>query len=70
MKTRHLTKKEIEEMATFAVGDYYYSRSWESARRSAFSCAADEFRVKATKAQIAEAVKLAKRIWIGAEVTA
>ncbi len=65
MTPRHLTPKEIEEMAAFAVGSYCYSCSWKEAFYSAAEFAADEFGVKATKAQAATAVQIAKTIWEG-----
>jgi len=65
MKVRHLTKSEIKQMAEYAVTDYEFSCSWKSAFYSAASFAADEFGVRATKAQAATAVNMAKLIWEG-----
>ena len=65
MKTRYLTPPEINQMAKYAVANYEFSCSWKSAFYSAASFAADEFGVKATKAQAATAVQIAKTIWVG-----
>ena len=65
MKTRYLTTPEINQMAKYAVANYEFSCSWKSAFYSAASFAADGFGVKATKAQAATAVQIAKTIWEG-----
>jgi len=65
MKKRYLTDQEIKQMAEYAVNDYVFSCSWKSAFYSAASFAADEFGVRATKAQAATAVNIAKLTWEG-----
>ena len=65
MTKRHLTESEIKEMAEWAVNNYEFSCSWKTAFYEAAYYAADEFNVKATKAQAATAVNIAKLIWDG-----
>ena len=70
MKEIHLTKSELIQMAEYAVTDYEFSCSWKSAFNSAVEFAADEFGVRATKAQAATAVNMAKMIWEGYKIEA
>ena len=70
MKVRHLTESEIKQMAEWAVSNYEFSCSWKSAFYSAAEFAADEFGVKATKAQAATAVNIAKTIREGYRIEA
>ena len=52
-------------MADWAVTNYEFSCSWESAFAAAVEFAVDEFNVRATEAQAATAVNIAKTIWEG-----
>ncbi len=52
-------------MAKYAVADYEFSCSWNSAFYSAASFAADEFGLKTTKPQTETAVQIAKPIGEG-----
>ena len=65
MTSRHLTELEIKQMADWAVTNYEFSCSWKSAFAAAFEFAVDEFNVRATEAQAATAVNIAKTIWEG-----
>lgn len=70
MKSRHLTEEEIKQMAEWAVKDYEFSCSWKSAFYEAAQYAVDEFGIKATKAQAATAVNIARAIWEGYRIEA
>ena len=65
MTSRHLTELEIKQMADWAVTNYEFSCSWKSAFAAAAEFAVDEFKVRATNAQAATAVNIAKTIWEG-----
>ena len=65
MTSRHLTELEIKQMADWAVTNYEFSCSWKSAFAAAVEFAVDEFNVRATEAQAATAVNIAKTIWEG-----
>ena len=65
MTSRHLTELEIKQMADWAVTNYEVSCSWKSAFAAAAEFAGDEFKGRATNAQAATAVNIAKTIWEG-----
>ena len=63
LERRFLTTKEIEIMAIHAKHNFFGSCSWKAAFEAAINCAAEEFNVKATKAQAATALNIAKMLW-------
>ena len=63
METTYLTTEQITDMAETALNAYEITASWEAAGTAAAEHAADEFGVKATSAQIATAVQVAKLGW-------
>jgi len=65
MKTAFLSQWEIQQMAEAALTSYEFSCCWNRAFQEAAEYAADEFGVKATRAQAATAVRLAQSGWEG-----
>jgi len=65
MKTAFLSEWEIQQMAEAALTSYEFSCCWNRAFQEAAEFAADEFGVKATRAQAATAVKFAQLGWEG-----
>ena len=60
---RFLTDQEIHRMGEQAKHDFFFSCSWKSAFQAAIEFAADNFNVRATKAQAATAINIAKMLW-------
>lgn len=65
LKTAYLPESTITEMARAALSSYEMACSWRKAGQAAAECAADDFGVKASQAQIAYAVRLAQAKWEG-----
>jgi len=65
MKASYLSEWEIQQMAEAALTSYEFSCCWKRAFEEACDFAADEFGVKATKAQAATAINIAKTGWEG-----
>lgn len=63
LERRFLTDKEIKIMSIHARHNFFFSCSWKAAFEAAINCAAEEFSVRATKAQAATAVNIAKVLW-------
>ena len=68
MKTRYLSQQEIQQMAEAALISYEFGCSWKRAFQAAAEFAADELGVKATRAQAATAVRIAKTDWEGIRI--
>jgi hypothetical protein len=65
MKAYYLSQWEIQQMAEAALTSYEFSCCWKRAFEEACEFAADEFGVKATKAQAATAIRIAQTGWEG-----
>lgn len=65
MNASYLSEWEIQQMAEAALTSYEFSCCWKRAFEEACEFAADEFGVKATKAQSATAVRIAQTGWEG-----
>ena len=69
MKKAFLSEWEIQQMAEAALTSYEFSCCWNAAFVAAVDFAADEFGVKATRAQAATAINIAKTGWIGVRMS-
>ncbi len=65
MKTAYMSQFEIQQLAEAALISFEGSASWSRAFDAAVEFAADEWEIKATKAQAATAVTIAKTGWQG-----
>jgi len=65
MKTAYMSEWEIQNLAEAALTSYEATASWGRAFDAAVEFAADEWEIKATKAQAATAVAIAKTGWQG-----
>lgn len=65
MKKAYLSEWEIQQMAEAALTSYEFACCWRRAFTEAAEFAADEFGVKATRAQAATAVRIAQTGWEG-----
>ena len=65
MKTAYMSEWEIQQMAEAALISFEGSASWSRAFDATIEFAADEWEIKATKAQAATAVAIAKTGWQG-----
>lgn len=65
MKTAYMSQWEIQQMAEAALTSYEFTASWTRAFEAAAEFAADEWGIKATRAQAATAVRIAQTGWEG-----
>ena len=69
MKTSYMSEFEIQQMAEEALKSFEMTASWGSAYIAAVEFAADEWEMKATKAQALTAIKIAKTGWEGIKMS-
>ncbi len=65
MNTAYMNEFEIQQLAEAALSSYEMTASWQSAATAAVEHAADEWELKATAAQVATAINIAKTGWQG-----
>jgi hypothetical protein len=65
MKTFYMSQFEIQQLAEAALISYEFTASWSRAFEAAKEFAADELGIKATTAQAATSVNIAKTGWEG-----
>jgi len=65
MKNAYMSEWEIQALVEAALTSYEGTASWGRAFEAAVEFAADEWEIKATKAQAATAVAIAKTGWQG-----
>ena len=65
MKPAYMSQWEIQQMAEAALTSYEFTASWKRAFEAAAEFAADEWGMKATRAQAATAVRIAQTGWEG-----
>tara|TARA_R100000935_G_scaffold2598_1_gene6981 strand:+ start:36 stop:275 length:240 start_codon:yes stop_codon:yes gene_type:complete len=65
MKNAYMSEWEIQALAEAALTSYEGTASWSRAFEAAVEFSADEWEIKATKAQAATAVAIAKTGWQG-----
>ena len=65
MKTAYMSQWDIQNMAEAALTSYEMTSNWSRAFEAAVEFAADEWEIKATRAQAATAVTIAKSGWQG-----
>jgi len=63
LQQRFINNSEIEQLASWVVTNYEFSCSWRGAGQSAKECAADDFGVRLTNAQVGTVVNVAKQKW-------
>ena len=65
MENAYMSEWEIQALAEAALTSYEGTASWSRAFEAAVEFSADEWEIKATKAQAATAVAIAKTGWQG-----
>jgi|TARA_R110002153_G_scaffold196554_1_gene349929 hypothetical protein len=65
MTTAYMSQWEIQTLAEEALTSFEMTASWQSAANAAIEFAADEWEIKATAAQVATALNIAKTGWQG-----
>jgi len=65
MKSAYMSQWEIQNMAEEALTSYEMTSNWSRAFEAAVEFAANEWGIKATEAQAATAVAIAKTGWQG-----
>ena len=65
MGAAYMSEWEIQQMAEAALTSYESTASWKRAFEAAGDFAADEWGIKATRAQAATAVRIAQTGWEG-----
>jgi hypothetical protein len=69
MKTTYMTTSEIEILAEEAMASFEMTASWRNAGIAAAEFAADEWGIRATKAQVATAIAVAQTAWQGVKMS-
>lgn len=65
MKTAYMSQWDIQNLAEVSLESFEITASWKAAAEAAAEFAADDWEVKATAAQIATALAIAKTGWQG-----
>ena len=65
MKTAYMSQWEIQTLAEEALKTFEMTASWQAAANAVVEHAADEWEMKATAAQVATALNIAKTGWQG-----
>ena len=65
----YMNEWEIQQMAESALSSYEMTADWNAAYRAAVEFAMDEWEIKATQAQAATAMMVAKTGWEGIKMS-
>ena len=63
LEKRYLNDREIHKMGEKAKNSYFFNCCWKTAYNAAIECAADNFNVRANKAQVNTAMQIARMLW-------